>query len=426
MSKVPKGLPLFSNDFSSIKGSSPARLTLKTQDGIELKDVTVSVWKTPNNRFSRFFFDITTWVVGIFSRKNWEHYALKDKSILWVNKETLARAKYNAILTGLSDKDINEKQQDKIAKFLRSQTATSLKLQLKNQEFIQLKKTSGELKVKVYKKLDAGGFKTVYKVNEIFKGRVYAKALQKESAQNRLFGQQLQEEMKKEFKICQQICQEIGGEGIIKMHKITSPDKETFGISMEFCEKGDLLSYFNGFLNSVDFLKTILPHYLSAGKTLAKMHEKGHVHGDVKLENIMLTGSLETRIIDFGFTGKVGEKVIGTTHQSPELLEGKTIVLSTKQDAWSFGAILFMAATREDFPSFQLDDKNNTVQQQIEALLTKIPSNPPYGDELKKIITSLLQYDPQKRADIKDILPQLEGVLTTLNQPESQTTSEVS
>lgn len=212
------------------------------------------------------------------------------------------------------------------------------------------------------------------------------------------------------------------------MHKITSPDKKTFGISMEFCEKGDLFTYFTSVLKRADFLKTILPHYLSAGKTLAKMHEKGYVHSDVKLENIMLTDSLKTRslktrIIDFGFTGKVGENVIGTTHQSPELLERKTSVLSTKQDAWSFGVILYMATTKEEF---SLDDKDNTAQTQIEALLKKIDSTPPYGEELKKIITSLLEYDPQKRADIKDILPKLEGVLTGLNQPESQTTSEVS
>lgn len=39
----------------------------------------------------------------------------------------------------------------------------------------------------------------------------------------------------------------------------------------------------------------------------AAIHEKGYVHGDVSMANIMLNGEGEVRLTDFGGVGKVGE-----------------------------------------------------------------------------------------------------------------------
>lgn len=82
---------------------------------------------------------------------------------------------------------------------------------------------------------------------------------------------------------------------------------------------------------------------------LHTFHKRGTVHGDIKSANILLDSNLTPKIGDFGLACQTNEhtkakRLYGThAYLADDFIS--TLVISTKNDVWAFGVILFELAT---------------------------------------------------------------------------------
>lgn len=136
-------------------------------------------------------------------------------------------------------------------------------------------------------------------------------------------------------------------------------------------------------------------------------HQNGIAHRDLKLENIMLDGSGIVKITDFGLCNfqEVNQEyhlhtVCGTPeYVAPEVLSNQRGYNGFKADLWSCGVILY--AMLAGYLPFS-DPNQNRLFRKIETGDYYISRK--FGDEVKDLITNLLQVDPRRRLTMQEVM----------------------
>ena len=179
---------------------------------------------------------------------------------------------------------------------------------------------------------------------------------------------------------------------------------------MEYCQGGDLLSYFEHYEYQLKETKICeIIHKLSMA--IYFLHSYGIVHRDLKPENILMTDltiNADIRLLDFGLSKIVGNEEkctepYGTlSFVAPEVLQGKPYDKSV--DLWSIGIITFLLICGY----LPFDDKHSereiarqTIQDPV-IFDGKIWNK--FSPEVKNFVERLLQKKPEKRMSIKEIL----------------------
>lgn len=187
-------------------------------------------------------------------------------------------------------------------------------------------------------------------------------------------------------------------------------------------------------------LAKLLNYLQQVAEGLTKAHAAGIVHRDLKPDNIMITRDGYAKVFDFGLAKLVAQPQRSSTtepseavtavvaqtsipgmvmgslgYMSPEQAQGKTGEIDHRSDIFSFGCILYEAATgRKAFDGSDLLDSLHKIVHAATPQIKEVNSNAP--DDLERIVRRCLAKDPEKRyQSIKDVAIDLEDLQKELD-----------
>ncbi len=229
----------------------------------------------------------------------------------------------------------------------------------------------------------------------------------------------------------------------------STTNQETHYLAMEFIDGQTLRQLIHSRQKELPKLLRYLQH---VAEGLAKAHAAGIVHRDLKPDNIMITRDGHAKILDFGLAKLIEQPpmlggdssevatavmlqhstpgvIMGTVgYMSPEQAQGKTNEIDQRSDVFSFGCILFEAATGKK--PFEGDSVVKSLHSLIYEPAPPIahlnPSAPP---ELQRIVRRCLAKDADERyqsikevaIELKELRRELQGAgLDTTVPPPSR------
>lgn len=172
---------------------------------------------------------------------------------------------------------------------------------------------------------------------------------------------------------------------------------------MEYADEGDLLTYIEGKGLSCTKVKEFFKQLCEA---VFYLHEQGIVHGDVKLENILIKED-RVKLSDFGLARRAREVVFKTNcgtveYAAPELFKTDCVDLF-KADVWALGVVLYSLL----YQHFPFNGSN------VKDLKTRITAEEPRykalegATELIELTKRLLDKKAERRPSIESILQAL-------------------
>ncbi len=176
-------------------------------------------------------------------------------------------------------------------------------------------------------------------------------------------------------------------------------------------------------------LRTLIGYLSQAAEGLAKAHGAGIVHRDLKPENVMISTDGFAKVLDFGLAKLTARKPIGAesndptavrdhtregailgtiAYMSPEQVQGKNV--DHRSDIFSFGAIIYEAATRQR--PFDADSDVDVMHKILHDKPQPVDEvNPEVPAELRRLIRRCLAKDPEKRFhSMKDLAIELREI----------------
>jgi len=280
-----------------------------------------------------------------------------------------------------------------------------------------------------------GFFAKVYKARDLVSNELVAiKIVKKDNCPREIFEQELRVMSQlRDLKLKAEVSQSKESYDALGLHR------DVFECSNELCfvfdlkSGGDLFDEVvdNGALSEEE-AKTLLKQL---APSLESLHANNFVHRDIKLENILVckeeerTDKLETaKLTDFGYAKKLGDKdkfknPAGTFgYVAPEVLSARRY--GPQCDIWSLGSVMFtVLAGYQPFPykenpkasgSYETNPKA-VIARELEAInygtreanWNKEMEKPAFknlSDDLKNLLKSMLDPNPQSRITASEIL----------------------
>jgi serine/threonine-protein kinase len=202
-------------------------------------------------------------------------------------------------------------------------------------------------------------------------------------------------------------------------------DDGTYYIAMEYLPGGTLKDRIlkRGALPP----RTAAAVALQIAEALCAAHERDVIHRDIKPHNILITGTGDVKVTDFGIARAASSStmtrtghILGTAHYiSPEQAMGEPV--GPASDLYSLGIVLYEMLTGE--MPFDADTPLGIAMKHVNGHLVPPQAlNPEIPDGINAVTVRLLQKDPSDRyATDEELIEDLERVVAGLD-PSGATT----
>ena len=189
--------------------------------------------------------------------------------------------------------------------------------------------------------------------------------------------------------------------------------KEVFALIFELAEVGDLFECIKAFGDFQEDRARTYFHQLI--NTIQYLHDREIIHGDLKLENLLLGGDFSLKIADFSFTNfaldetniPVQHQRLGTTsYMTPEFLENKENV-GQSNDTFACGDILFLMVV--GYPPFEKASPQDLryrliIKQQFSLFWKQIEGRGrSFSEEFKNLINVMFAFESTERLSLSEI-----------------------
>eukprot|EP00668_Euglena_longa_P001627 GGOE01001921.1.p1 GENE.GGOE01001921.1~~GGOE01001921.1.p1 ORF type:complete len:887 (+),score=274.16 GGOE01001921.1:122-2782(+) len=176
-------------------------------------------------------------------------------------------------------------------------------------------------------------------------------------------------------------------------------------IVMEYADGGDLDSRIKSQRGQPFREDAIMHYFVQVCMALKHLHDRKTLHRDLKGQNIFLTSTNVVKLGDFGIstilmnTNAQARTMCGTPYYfSPELCQNRPY--NNKSDIWSLGCILYELATLKH--AFEGQNMKGLLQKIVRGNYPAV--SPSYSADLRTLIDSMLQRDPNDRPSVNAIL----------------------
>ena len=203
------------------------------------------------------------------------------------------------------------------------------------------------------------------------------------------------------------ILNQLDHENIMKLYDIINTPKYLFLI----------LEYING-ISLLDFIQKLPEKRIEENlckkifyqivKAIHYCSKKNIFHRDIKLENILLINkeNIKIKLIDFGFAIKCNKKeyqkfFCGTLNYMPPEIINKKKYLPYYSDIWSLGVLLYTMI----YGRFPFNDRDEDILfDLINEGKFEFPNDIETSDEVKNLIKKIIVVQPDKRANLNEII----------------------
>lgn len=177
---------------------------------------------------------------------------------------------------------------------------------------------------------------------------------------------------------------------------------------------------------------TIIKILLGTAEGVQDLHKIGYIHGDIKLENIMLDSCNKPTIIDLGLAKKIENleiyknRISGTPiYIAPEVIDYR--VYSDKVDVWSLGVVMYVLIFGYDPFNYMNDhSKSREIFDNIKNIKPLYPVEWDYNKDhiiyqkMVKLNERMLDKNYKTRINIGDVIKELMNIRKDLGVEKSK------
>jgi serine/threonine-protein kinase len=239
-----------------------------------------------------------------------------------------------------------------------------------------------------------GGMGVVYKARQVTLNRVVAVKMI-------LAGQLADERSVKRFHAEAEAAANLKHPNIVAIHEVGQHDGQHY-FSMDYIEGRSLAERAAGkpvgAIQAATLVKTI-------ANAIHYAHQRGVLHRDLKLSNVLVDGGGEPHVTDFGLAKTTDSQrdftrtgdIMGTpNYMPPEQASGRRDLIGPHSDVYALGAILYELLT--GLPPFHSDNPLDVLLKVIEEEPARPRAqNPEIPPDLETICLKCLEKPPQRR-----------------------------